>query len=137
MSHALTVVTDIYEAFGRGDLPAVLSRIAPNADLQFEGPAEIPWTGRYVGHDGWTRFFQQLGGHVAEITLAMQPFAVDGEHVAVAGRYQGRVRATGQRIDSPLVHLWTVRDGKVVACLELTNTAAEAAACVRQAPLGV
>ena len=125
----LDVVMGIYEAFGRGDLPGVLSRMDPQAELQFEGPSAVAWTGNYHGHEGWTKFFQTLGGHVDEITLTMEPFAVQGDRVVVAGRYQGRVKATGQRIDSPLVHLWTLRNGMVARCLELTDTAAEAVAC--------
>ena len=38
-----------------------------------------------------------------------------------------------KRIDSPLVHLWTIRNAKVVRCQELTDTATEAAA-LRRAP---
>ena len=58
----------------------------------------------------------------------MEPFAVQGDNVVAAGRYQARVKLTGKRIDSPLVHLWTIRNGMVVRCQELTNTATEAAA---------
>lgn len=125
----LDIVMGIYEAFGRGDLPAVLNRVDPQAELQFEGPSAVPWTGNYHGREGWTKFFQTLGRNVDEITLTMEPFAAQGDRVVVAGRYQARVKATGQRIDSPLVHLWTLRNGMVARCLELTDTAAEAAAC--------
>lgn len=55
----------------------------------------------------------------------MEPFAVDGDRIVAVGRYQARVKETGKRIDSPLVQLWTLRDGKVVHCLEMTNTAVE------------
>jgi len=130
-SHASAseVVVAIYEAFGRGDLASVLNRIDPRAELQFEGPSGVPWIGTFRGRDGWTTFFQTLGGHLDEIKVTMEVFAAEGERVAASGRYQGRVKATGARIDSPLVHLWTVRDGLVVRCVELTNTAAEVAAC--------
>ena len=60
----------------------------------------------------------------------MKPFAVQGDHVVFSGRYSARVKSTGKRIDSPLVHLWTLRNGNVVRCHELTNTALEAAACM-------
>jgi ketosteroid isomerase-like protein len=52
-----------------------------------------------------------------------------GNAPVTAGRYQARVKLTGKQIDSPLVHLWTIRNGKVVRCQELTDTATEAAAC--------
>ena len=124
----VAVVLGVYDAFRRGDLAAILSTLDPQADLSYEAPASIPWAGQFRGSDGWTKFFQAIGGALDAITLTMEPFAAQGEHVAVAGRYQATVRKTGKRIDSPLVHLWTVRNGKIVACLELTNTASEVAA---------
>ena len=59
----------------------------------------------------------------------MEPFAAQGDNVVAVGRYRARVKLTGKRIDSLLVHLWTIRNGMVVRCQELTNTAVEAAAC--------
>jgi ketosteroid isomerase-like protein len=126
----LAMVMSIYEAFARGDIAAILNQMDPNAELIFEGPSGVPWTGNRHGHDGWGKFFQVVGENLDDIKLKnMEPFAVQGENVVVAGRYQARVKSTGKRIDSPLVHLWTVRNGKVTRCQELTDTAAEAAAC--------
>jgi ketosteroid isomerase-like protein len=124
------LIQDLYQAFGRGDLAAVLNCLDPQALLEFEGPQEVPWAGSWQGRAGWAGFFEKFGLHADEITLQMEPFAAQGDHVVAAGRYQARVKLTGKRIDSPLVHLWTIRDGFVVKCQELTNTAAEAAACV-------
>ena len=59
----------------------------------------------------------------------MEPFAAQGDNVVTAGRYQARVKLTGKRIDSPLVHLWTIRNAMVARCQELADTATEAAAC--------
>lgn len=129
----LDVVMRIYDAFSRGDLSALLERLDAQAELLFEGPTDIPWAGRYQGREGWTTFFQTLGQNLDEITLTMEPFAVQNDNVIVSGRYRARVRLTGERIDSPLVHLWTVRDGVVIRCVELTNTAAEAMACSNRA----
>ena len=76
-------------------------------------------------------YFQAVGNSLDDVTFAetMRPFAVQDDRIVFSGRYVARVKSTGKRIDSPLVHLWTVRDGKVVRCHELTNTALEAAAC--------
>ena len=123
------LIWDIYDAFSRGDIVTVLNSLDPQADLDFEGPKTIPWAGNWHGREGWTKFFQTLGENADEIKLKMEPFAAQGDHVAIAGRYQARVKLTGKLIDSPLVHLWTIRNGMVVKCQELTNTAAEAAAC--------
>ncbi|MFN7924737.1 MAG: nuclear transport factor 2 family protein [Bryobacteraceae bacterium] len=123
------VIRDVYAAFNRGDITAVMSLIDPNGSLVFEGPASVPWTGTYNGADGWGMFFQAVGMSLEGTTVEMEPFAAQGDRVVAAGRYRGKVKATGKAIDSPLVHLWTLSGGKIVACVEMTNTAAEAVAC--------
>jgi uncharacterized protein len=122
-------VLGIYDAFSRGDVEAILNQMDPQADLQFEAPSTIPWAGLWRGREGWAKFFQTVGENLDEIILTMEPVAAQGDNVVAAGRYQGRVKRTGNRIDSPLVHLWTIRNGMVVHCQEMTDTAAEVAAC--------
>ena len=69
-------------------------------------------------------FFAPIGETMDEITLTMEPFAAQGDNVVTAGRYQARVKPTGKRVDVPLVHLWTIRNGLVVLYQNLTDTAA-------------
>ena len=127
----VALLESIYDAFTRGDIPAILNCLDPQAELIYEGSPAIPWAGNRRGHDGWQAIFQAFGQNLDDIVFSdpMKPFAVQGDHVVFSGRYAARVKATGKRIDSPLVHLWTVRNGKVVRCVELTNTAHEASAC--------
>ena len=127
----IAVVQSIYSAFERGDIPGIISCLDPQSELAFEGSSAIPWSGNRRGHDGWLSFFQAVGESMEGVVFSqtMTAFAVQGDHVVFAGRYTGRVKATGKAIDSPLVHLWTLRNGKVIRCQEMTNTAAEAAAC--------
>ena len=130
------LIQELYDAFSRGDIPAVLNFLDPQATLHFEGPAAIPWAGDRQGREGWLQFFQAVGDNLEGVTLQMEPFAAQGDNVAMIGRYQARVKRTGKRIDSPLLHLWTIRNGLVVTCRELTNTAAEVAACTAVAEAG-
>jgi ketosteroid isomerase-like protein len=125
----IDAVQGIYDAFSRGDVPGVLGRLDQGAELAFEAPSSVPWAGQWRGTDGWTKFFQTLATHLDGITVKMQPFAAQGDRVVFAGRYTAKVKATGKAIDSPLVHLWTVRNGKALKCQEMANTAAEVAAC--------
>jgi len=126
------LIQQLYDAFSRGDIGAVLNFLDPRADLIFEAPKTIPWAGNRHGREGWSKFFGTLAESVDEITVQMEPFAAQNDKVVAIGRYQATVKLTGKRIDSPLVHLWTIKDGMVAKCQELTNTAAEAAACAPQ-----
>lgn len=123
------LIQELYDAFSRGDIVAVLNVLDPQAELSFEAPNSIPWAGSWHGREGWAKFFQTLAENADEITLKMEPFAAQGNNVVTVGRYRARVKLTNRRIDSPLVHLWTIRNGMVARCQELTNTAAEAVAC--------
>jgi uncharacterized protein len=125
------LILELYDAFSRGDIGAVLNMIDPQADLIFEGPQTIPWAGNWHGRDGWSKFFEAIAGAADEISVTMEPFAAQDDKVVAAGRYQANVKRTRKRIDSPLVHLWTIKNGLVVKCQELTNTAAEAEACAQ------
>jgi 2-(1,2-epoxy-1,2-dihydrophenyl)acetyl-CoA isomerase len=54
----------------------------------------------------------------------------------VLGHYRGRARDSGRHVDAAFVHLWTARDGRVVALWHLTDTALWADALERVAPGG-
>src|SRR5271155_2805733 len=98
----VSLIQDLYDAFSRGDIVAVLNVLDPQAELNFEAPSAIPWAGNWHGHEGWTKFFQTLSENTDEITLKMEPFAAQGDNVVSVGRYQARVKRTGNRIDTQI-----------------------------------
>ena len=51
-----------------------------------------------------------------------------GDAVAVEGRYTGTVKATGARLDAQFVHVYGMRDGKIVRFQQYTDTAQWASA---------
>jgi ketosteroid isomerase-like protein len=53
-------IQQLYERFGRGDLPAVLGMLADDVEWYDPGPPEVPHAGRYHGRDGVARFFALL-----------------------------------------------------------------------------
>ena len=79
------LIEGIYGSFSRGDIAAVLETLAPQAELQFEAPREIPWAGNWVGREGWAGFFQTLGEKADEIAVSMAPFAAQGQNVVMLG----------------------------------------------------
>ena len=46
MGAATTIVKQAYEAFGRGDVPAILNFVADEVDWEFVGSANLPYAGR-------------------------------------------------------------------------------------------
>ena len=132
----VALVLSLYDAFRRGDIPAILNNLDENVEWNNEGPAAIPFSGIRHGRDGAMKFFEGVGGTMDEVTLHMEPFAAQGDNVVTAGRYTARIKTTGKRIDVPLVHLWTIRNCKVVRYQNLTDSAATAAAYTSGAAAG-
>lgn len=107
----IDVVTEIYAAFARKDLEAIL-RLTDPAIVVTQDPA-LPWGGRHDGHDGLGTFTMALLGSI-DSTVRIDAMFEAGEHVVQHGRTAGTVRATGVTFDIPECHVWTVRDGRAV-----------------------
>ncbi len=106
----IDIVGDIYEAFGRGDLEAVMERCAPDA-IVTQDP-RLPWGGRYVGRDGIAEFAIKLASAIDSVVTAEGLFEA-GEQVVQNGRTRGTVRQSGAPFDIAECHIWTIRDGMV------------------------
>ncbi len=61
----IDIVRDVYEAFGRGDLEAVMERCAPGA-IVTQDP-RLPWGGRFVGRDGIGEFAIKLASAIDSV----------------------------------------------------------------------
>ena len=98
-----------YEAFQRGDVPAVLELLAD--DIKWHVGGRSPVSGDYKGHEGVVSFFTKLmelsGG---TFRLEIHDFTASDDHVVVL------VHETGERgtktLDENFVHVWHVSGGK-------------------------
>lgn len=89
--------------------------------------ASVPWGGRHVGQDGVTAFAFALIGSADSAITVESLFEADGQ-VIQCGRTKGTVRANGHAFDIPEVHLWTLKDGKIVGAHFAIDTPAMLAA---------
>jgi ketosteroid isomerase-like protein len=98
-----------YDAFGRGDVPAVLALLAD--DVKWHAGGRSPVAGEYEGHEGVVSFFTKLmersGG---TFRLEIHDITASDDHVVAL------VHETGERgtktLDENFVHVWHVTDGK-------------------------
>lgn len=107
----LEVVRGIYAAWARRDGAHVIALVAPEAET-VQSPL-LPWGGVYVGPDGMRRFLAALASHV-DSAFTAERLVPAGDRVVAVGRTRGTARATGATFDVPAVHVWLLRDGKVV-----------------------
>jgi uncharacterized protein len=124
MRAALDVVKQAYEAYGRGDLPALLDLIAEKTDWKFIGSASLPYAGLWTDRKEVADFFTALAH--ADQTDVFEPreFIDAGEHVTVLGWTKVTARDTKKTFDSEWVQVITVQDGKITRWRGFANTAA-------------
>jgi uncharacterized protein len=114
------IVSVIYEAFAGKGMERVLELVDPDCVITQDDA--LPWGGRFVGIEGAATFATGLGTTI-QSTLVTTAFYETGDRVVQCGRTQGTVIATGVTFDVPEVHIWTLRDNKVVAAEFYIETA--------------
>jgi ketosteroid isomerase-like protein len=119
----VTLVKQLYDAFGRGDIPAILERLQPDVVWTYEGPGGIPYAGCMHGPAEVVMFFDGLGRCEQDQKLVPTEFLSDGSKVAVFGRYEATVKANGVLYHTPFAHFWQIRDGKVARYHNYSDTA--------------
>ena len=124
MSDLIQTVKNAYAAFGRGDIATILAMLAPDVSWEVEGPAEISFAGIRKGPEAVKGFFQAIGNDHADPKLDITEYFSSGDSVATFGRYQCTLKKTGNRVDTPIEHLFKFRDGKIVRFVDHLNTAA-------------
>lgn len=122
MTTNLEKIRNIYAAFGRGDIPAVLGALAP--DTSWTEAEGFPYGGTYMGPDAVLQnVFMKLGTEWRGFASVPHEFVADGDTVIALGDYSGTYKATGKYFLAPFVHVWKFRDGKVASFRQHTDTA--------------
>lgn len=125
MSQAnVDLIRGLYEAFARGDGPAILGAMDPaivwNEAENFPYADRNPYVGPMAVAEGvfgrigaeWDRF-QAVPGEILDA----------GDTVVALGRYTGTFKATGKQLNAQFAHVWRVRDGKIAAFQQYADTA--------------
>jgi ketosteroid isomerase-like protein len=107
-------VQALYEAFGRGDIDAILELLAEDVEWDRDAPSYgIPIYEPGTGREHARRFFESL--EQLELTR-FEPtnFLAGGNQVAVTIDIEATVKSTGNDLEALEIHLWTFGDdGKV------------------------
>ncbi len=123
MTDNKTLIHNLYDAFGRGDLASILATMAPDVDWQCNGPASVPFCGTFRGPANVAKFFEALGTTQTGQKLTIEETFAEGDQVISIGRYSCVVTATNKPIDTKVAHVFAIRDGKIVRFLDFIDTA--------------
>lgn len=125
MSNAnVTLVQSLYAAFQRGDIATITGAAAPDTHWHVHGrPKDHPAMGEHKGPQGVEKFFGIIAEtqDVAEFTP--REFCAADDKVFVRGHYAWTMRKTGKPVSCEWVHIFTVKNGKMIGFDEFTDTA--------------
>ena len=111
-------VESIYQAFGQGNVPAILEHLAENVEWDYASTSiEVPWLKRREGIGGAMEFFQAVGS-LLEIDKFQVKEIVEGNRVVIALLdVSFTVRSTGAHVSEiDEIHVFRFNDeGKITA----------------------
>ncbi len=118
---SIEFVKDVYGAFARGDVPAVLGAFAE--DIEWYEAEGMPYGGLHRGGEAVAQnVFGPIAEDVAGFAVVPEEFMGSGDSVAAVVRYQGTGKTTGLALDLPVVHVWDIRDGKLSRFRQFIDT---------------
>ena len=66
------VVRQVYEAFGSGDIPAMLGMLTDDVEITLQGPPVLPYAGTHRGHESFAEFVSLLGETLEFVFLLLR-----------------------------------------------------------------
>jgi ketosteroid isomerase-like protein len=117
----IELVRQVYGAFGRGDLAGILALLDPNVAWRTPGPPDLPTAGMRRGVAAVREFFGKLLSTFEITVFAPREFLAQGDTVVVLGTSVERVSATGNAIDFRWVHIFDIRNGRIVSFEEAAD----------------
>jgi uncharacterized protein len=110
----IKTITAVYEAFGRGDVAAILDAVSDDVDWAAEAASSAaPWYGVRHGKDAVAAFFSDFGSTMEVEEFTPVSFAANDTDVLTVVRFRARSRGTGRTAQMNLHHYFKFRDGKI------------------------
>jgi uncharacterized protein len=110
----IKIITEVYGAFGRGDIAAILDAVTDDVDWAAEAASSAaPWYGVRHGRDAVAEFFSGFGSTMEVEEFTPVSFAANDTDVLTVVRFRARSRGTGRIAQMNLHHYFKFRDGKI------------------------
>jgi ketosteroid isomerase-like protein len=113
---SVEVVRAILDALNRGDVDAMLERMAP--DFEWRPLETSPVASVYRGHEEVRRYVEDWLGTFESLRIDLEACQQEGDRVVVRVRSHGTGRASGLALDSAFSQVWTVHEGTATAMEE-------------------
>jgi ketosteroid isomerase-like protein len=125
----IKTIQSVYEAFGRGDVAAILDNVTDDVDWAVEAASTgAPWYGARKGKAGVTSFFEGFGSTMEVEEFAPYAFGASEDEVFTVVRLRTKSRSTGRASAMNLHHYFKFRDGLISSFRGSEDTAQTEAA---------
>jgi uncharacterized protein len=120
----IETIQRVYEAFGRGDVDAILAVVDDDVDWASEPESSIaPWHGVHKGKGEVQEFFEAIAKNLEVTEFTPLAFASNDTDVLTVVRFGMRIPATGKSGAMDIHHWFRFGDGKIVQYRGTENTA--------------
>ncbi len=119
---------DIYAAFGRGDIPAILEVLSPDVHWEVGASAHgIPWLKEGRGRDAVMAFFQALAANIELRRFEVLSIMASGEWVVALAQNEIVHKTTGKTAREECEpHVWRFdAAGRVISMRHAADTWAQ------------
>jgi ketosteroid isomerase-like protein len=119
----VAIIRGVYEAFAKGDVAGVLGRMSP--EIRWQEAENFPYCdgNPYCGPEAIASgVFARCIGEWNGFAVRMSDLIDGGDRVVALGRYGGEYKGTGRRMNPQAVHIWTLKDGKIIAFQQYIDT---------------
>lgn len=119
-----SIIDGLYKAFALGDVPGVLGAMDANI-VWNEAEGNYYADGNpYIGPDAVLNgvFVRVLGDHDYLNLTDIELHNMSDNKVLATLRYDGKVKQTGKTFNAQVAHLWTLKDGKIIAFQQYVDT---------------
>jgi hypothetical protein len=125
----IKTIAELYQAFGRGDVAAILDAVTDDVDWAAEAASPTaPWYGVRRGKGAVSEFFVAFGSAMEIEEFTPLTFAANDTDVLTVVRCRTKSRRTGKSAEMDLHHLFRFRDGKIAYYRGTEDTAQTEAA---------
>ncbi len=118
------LVKRVYELFKSGDVEGFLNMFSDDVSWETPKVENTPFNGKISGKENLVNWITAYSEAEEMTVFEQDEFIAQGDRVVMLGHCETRTKSTNKEYATNLVHIMTVKDGKVTGFLELFDTAA-------------
>lgn len=120
----VSIVDGLYKAFAAGDIPTVLSAMDTKIEWNEAEGNKLADRNPYIGPDAVLNgVFARLGADHEYFKLTdIELHDMSNNHILATLRYDAKFKNSGKAYNAQVAHIWTLKDGKIIAFQQYVDT---------------